>query len=319
MRVLLLAETDNAQQNFLLAQAMRKYLGWEAKSMVCRETYLGYPTDWTVEKDMDEAAEYARDTDLFILQDQLFDFEEIPLRKRATHKNTIINGTGSRLRERVDYWRMEQFRGWKIFPMQCDTTLSTKLCAPPFENWICPIEQINALTTGIEKNNKISVCHAPTKIKYKGTEQFEAILNPYIESGEIEYKRITGLTWEEAIKEKAKYHIILDSLGDTHYNAGNSLEGLVLGQTVVSNIDPWCYCLHPDLPMTTLWNSHEGRNIKGQFYVNMTRVIRETIEKEKIGGLFVEKEKAKEWVKEHFGAENQIVKWANYIRWVQER
>jgi len=304
MRVLLLAETDNAQQNFLLAQAMRKYLGWEAKSMVCRETYLGYPTDWTVEKDMDEAAEYARDTDLIILQDQLFDFEEIPLRKWATHKNTIINGTGSRLRERVDYWRMEQFRGWKIFPMQCDTTLSTKLCAPPFENWICPIEQINEYANGIEKNNKISVCHAPTKIKYKGTEQFEEILKPYIESGEIEYKRITGLTWEEAIKEKAKYHIILDSLGDTHYNAGNSLEGLVLGQTVVSNIDPWCYCLHPDLPMKTLWNS------------DTKEVIQKVIEKEKTTISLIEKDYAEEWVKEHFGAENQIVKWKHIINWV---
>jgi hypothetical protein len=307
MRILLIAETDNAQQHYLLAKAMRDHLDWDAKSMVVHNTFLGYPTDWTTEENIEEAAEFAKNTNLFIFQDYRISFDELPLHKYCGPKNTIINGTGSRMRARIDSTRADQYNGWAVVPMLCDTTLSTKLCAPPFENWIVPIERIRELSEGIEKTDKVSICHAPTKLGYKGTDILEAVLKNYTDSGEIEYKRITGMKWEDAIKEKAKYRIIFDSMGDTHYNAGNSLEGLVQEQTVISNIDPWCYCLHPDLPMETVWNKE------------LKSVIKNAIEKEKMGGTFVEKERAKEWVTEHFSAEKQITKWKYFIKWVMER
>jgi hypothetical protein len=305
-RVFLFSIMDNAQQHWLLAKAMRDYLGWDAKSMVVRENYIGYKTDWTFEKDKDEAAEFIKDADLIMFQDRLLDAPGLGLQEKAYYKNTIINGTGSMMRANIQSLREDQQHGWAIVPMLCDTTLSTHLCAPPFENWIVPIEEIEKISKGIEKNNKISVCHAPTKLGHKGTAQFEEILQPYIESGEIEYDRITKVSWEDAIKRKARCHIVLDSLGDTHYNAGNSLEGLVLGQTVISNIDQWCYCLHPDLPMITTM----GKELED--------VIEHAIRREQCDGIKEEKEIACEWVVKHFSAENQIKHWKHYIKWVVE-
>lgn len=315
MRVFLIAETDNAQQNFLLAKAMRDHMGWEAKSMALKETYLKYQTDWTMENNVDEAAEFAKTADLFIFQDQLMTSDKLKLEKYATHHNTIISGTGSRMRANADALRQDQQEGWAIVPMLCDTTLSMKLCAPPFENWIVPMERINELTKGIYKNKKVSICHAPTKMGYKGTEEFEKVLQPWIDSGDIEYERITGASWEEAIKRKAKHHIILDSLGDTHYNAGNSLEGLALSQAVISNIDPWCYCLHPYLPMTTVWKKDIKQVIDDEIRKMIndwgeTKVTKQWIEERAIG-LW--------WVEQHFSAKNQVKKWEQYIKWVMER
>lgn len=308
LRVFLFAETDNAQQHYLLAKAMREYLNWDAMSMVAGETYLGYKTDWlyTNKNHYEEAEQFVKDTDLFIFQDITFDV--LNIKKMAGHRNTIINGTGSRMRQNIDITRQEQLDGWAVVPMLCDTTLSTKICAPPFENWIVPIKTILELTKGIKKNDKTSFCHAPTRLGYKGTETWENAIQPLIDDGKIEYQRITGMCWEEAIKAKATSHIVLDSLGDTHYNAGNSLEGLVLEQTVVSNIDPWCYCLHTDLPMISTWGD---KNIRG--------VIEIAIFRDKMMRQMGREKNLLDWVTHNFGAENQIFKWMNFIRWVMER
>lgn len=68
------------------------------------------------------------------------------------------------------------------------------------------------------------------------------------------------MSWENALKEKAKNHIILTLFGNltATYGAGNALEGLALGQTVISKISPWAYALHPDLPMITTF----GKDVK---------------------------------------------------------
>ena len=312
MNVFLFAETDNAQQNYLLAKAMRDHLGWNAKSMVLRETYLGYPTDWTFDKDLGAAQEFMDDADLFILQDGMVFTDELPLHKYCGIHNTIINGTGSRLRNNIAWARAMQAEGWAIVPMLCDSTLSSLISAPPFENWIVPIERIKELTAGIEKNEKFSVCHAPTKLGHKGTERFEAALQPLIDAGEVEYERITGVPWEEAIKRKAKHHLILDSLGDTHYNAGNSLEGLAIGQMVMTRMDGWCRVLHDDNPI--------GRLTGKETTDEMRTMIQHRIEGYKMyGSIEVLQQTRKRWVTKHFGSDNQIRKWRKYIEWVMER
>jgi hypothetical protein len=307
MRVFLIATHDNAQQHWLLAKAMRDYLGWEAMSMVKKSSYLGYETDWTVENNTEEAKEYIKTADLLIFQDMLLDIEGLGLQQKANKKNTIINGTGSMMRIHLPVILADQRDGWAVVPCLADETLSTVLCAPPFENWIVPIEKIREITRGMKKNNGISICHAPTKTDVKGTMIIEEILQHYIESGEIEYERISGISWEEAIKRKAKHNIILDSFGNltSSYGAGNALEGLVLGQTVVSKISPWCYALHPDLPMTTTF----GKDQK--------EVIDNTIHRRRNG--ITTCDWGRMWVERHFSAENQITHWEHYINWVMTR
>lgn len=99
------------------------------------ETYLGYPTDWTLERDLQVARKFMEDADLFILQDGLVFIDELPFTSIVEYA-LIINGTGSRLRNN-DHGRAQcRRKRWAIVPMLCDSTLSSTDFSPPFENWI---------------------------------------------------------------------------------------------------------------------------------------------------------------------------------------
>jgi len=302
MKVFLFAIHDNGQQHFTLADAMRTELGWDAKSMVMKESYLGFKTDWTYEKNLKEAQEFIEDTDLFIFQDMLMCVDGLELQKYAGHKNTIINGTGSMMRANIPILREMQKEGWKMVTSLCDSTIASHIASPPFQNWIVPIERINELTKGIERNEEFSICHAPTNTRGKGTEKIEKILKSI---NDIKYERVTGMSWEEAIKKKAKYHMIIDSMGDNCYNAGNSLEGLVLGQHVLTAMDGWCLATHDWIPITNIRENTET-------------VIRKTIEEAKGGDRNWMLREEKEWVEDHFGKKKQMKRWKNFIDWVMQ-
>ena len=302
MKVFLFAYTDNGQQHFVLADAMRTELGWDAKSMVMQETWLGFKTDWIYKRDLKEAQEFIKDADLFIFQDALLSIENLDFQKYVTPGNTIINGTGTRMRMHAQALRRMQEVGWRMVTSLCDSTIASKIASPPFQNWIVPIETINELTKGIERNDEFSICHAPTNPTGKGTEKIEKIVKSV---RNIRYERITGTPWEETIKRKAKSHMIIDSLGDNCYNAGNSLEGLVLGQHVLTAMDGWCLATHDWIPITNIRESTET-------------AIKKTIEEAKRGDRNWMLREEKEWVEDHFGKKRQIKRWKNFIDWVME-
>lgn len=312
MKVLSIALNDNGQQSYLLAKAMRDYLDWDARSITFSGSYLNFPTDWTA-KNVDEALAFAQDADLLIFQDAMIWDENFDVRKLAGPRNTIINGTGSMMRRQLNDMLMMQYRGWVVVPPLCDETLSSKMMGIPFENWIVPTDTINELTRGIvPPDDIVCICHAPTKKAVKGTEMIESILEPMIERGDIKYTRIEGMSWEEALREKAKNHIVLDSFGNltATYGAGNALEGLALGQEVISKISPWAYALHPDLPVITTF----GRDVR--------EVIEKEVSWQKYNGckpMEAIVEHKKEWVQKHFSPENQIVKWKNFTDWMMTR
>lgn len=139
----------------------------------------------------------------------------------------------------------------------------------------------------------------------------EEAIKPLVESKEVEYERITGVTWEEAIKRKAKHHLILDSLGDTHYNAGNSLEGLAMGQMVMTRMDGWCRALHDDNPIDRL----TGKETIDE----MRTMVQHRTGYQMYGSIELLQKTKKRWATMHFGSYNQIGKWKNYIEWVMER
>lgn len=322
MRVLLIAQMDNGQQNQLLAEAMRIYLNWDAKSFVMYRSYLGFKSDWTHTNNLDEAAEFAKDADLFIFQDMLSNVPGMDLVKLCGTKNTIINGTGTLMRNNVDLLWSMQMIGWPVVAPISDETIAGKLAAAPFENVIVPGEEIKAATKEIQRNDVITVCHAPTKLGLKGTDLVESILRPLEEEGVIKYLRIQNMPWIEALKAKATAHITIDSLGKelsgepkfpAAYGAGNALEGLVLGHTVIGRISPWCYALHPDLPMVSTW----GRE-------NETRkLVRDEINAMREWGAGTNGDDIRlyrlEWVEKNFSARKQIRKWEQYIKWVMNR
>jgi hypothetical protein len=139
----------------------------------------------------------------------------------------------------------------------------------------------------------------------------ESILEPMIKEGTVKYTRIEGMSWENALKEKAKNHIILDSFGNltATYGAGNALEGLALGQTVISKISPWAYALHPDLPMITTFGKDTKEVIEKEIR------WRKSMKYKTEGNANYNKD----WVQRHFSPYVQIAKWKNFIDWMMTR
>lgn len=324
MRVLLISYMDNGQQHRLLAKAMRDFLGWDAKSIVNKESYLGFKTDWTVKDDLEEAAEFAKTADMMIFQDMLLDIPNMGLVELAGHRNTIINGTGTLMRNSINVLLNMQMNGWAVVAPISDETIASKLFPAPFENVIVPIEEINEITNGIKHNEVVTVCHAPTKLGLKGTDLVESILRPLDEEGVIKYLPIKGMAWNEALRAKATAHITIDSLGKEFegepkfpaaYGAGNALEGLVLGHIVIGRVSPWCYALHPDLPIVSTWGREDAtaHTIKE----NITYGAKSLMKNAELYTAF--KERQIEWVKTHFSAEKQVQKWKHYIDWVMHR
>ena len=312
MKVLSMAINDNGQQSYLLAKAMRDYLKWDARSITFSTSYLNFPADWTA-RDADKAMAFAEDADLLIFQDAPIWDKNFDMRKLAGPNNTIVNGTGSVMRRKMGELLVMQYKGYVVVPPLCDETLSSHMMGVPFENWIVPTGTISEVTRGITPPDDIvCICHAPTKKVIKGTEMIESILEPMIKEGTVKYTRIEGMSWENALKEKAKNHIILDSFGNltATYGAGNALEGLALGQTVISKISPWAYALHPDLPMITTF----GKDAK--------KVIEDEVRFRKCMEYKTNTDVAnynRRWVNQHFSPGVQISKWKNFIDWMMTR
>jgi hypothetical protein len=319
MNVLLFSITDSGQQNRLLSKAMKEFLGWNSVNIVWKKTYLNYEPDLIVKQDFDKICDLVEIADLFIFSDIMIDYPGMNLPKYVNIYNSIISGQGTPMRRRLAAYREMQAEGWAIVPPISDPTIASKLCTAPFENWIVPVAEIEEIVKGIERNEEITICHAPTKLGHKGTAKFESVLREKFP--DIAYKRITKLPWDKALQEKAKCHIVLNSLGDESYGVGNALEGLVLGQEVVSNISPWDYALHPDLPMISTWGNKNG--IEKAIKEALAKATKPRMLNTKNGEVktdinmsILEK---KAWVKTRFSPENQIVKWNNYIKWVMER
>jgi hypothetical protein len=308
MRVFLISQYDAAGQNYLLANAMRDHLDWDAKSMILQQTYLNYPTDWTLEN-KEEAREFAEGADVLIFQDLLFDVPGMKLQKIMRQNNTIIYGLGSLMRSHIpdviNYIRS----GYHVLPPLSDPTITQYIGGAPFEAIIVD-PRIDYLVSNVKRNDRITISHAPTK-DMKGEETFEKIVKEL----DVDWLVVKGKSWEEAIKERAKAHIMLDSLGDVSYGLA-CLEGLALGQIVISNLSPWCYALHPDLPMTSLWGASNEEiryqlkhaiELWGNYEDGTLEIIRKRgWAKDLFGG----------WVKDHFAPAKQARKWEQYINFV---
>ena len=269
--------------------------------MTLSQTYLNYPTDWTMDN-RDEAQEFAEGADVLIFQEVLFKVPGMKLDKLALPDNTIIYGLGSMMRshllDTMNYMR----NGYHVLPPLSDPTIAQWIGGAPFEAIIVD-SRIEDLVKGIKRNKTITISHAPTK-EMKGEETFEKIVK---ELG-VEWMVVKGKSWEEAIKERAKAQIMLDSLGDVSYGLA-CLEGLMLGQEVISNISPWCYALHPNLPMKTLWKKDEKQIAESLIHAIIT------CKDERDGALNIKGQRKfdKLWVENHFSPGIQARNWERYI------
>jgi hypothetical protein len=188
--------------------------------------------------------------------------------------------------------------GYHVLPPLSDPTIAQYIGGAPFEAVI--VDPL-VFSQPINRNEHITICHAPTKTE-KGEELFAKLVT---EVDDVEWLVIKNKTWKEALELKSKAHIMLDSISDESYGL-NCLEGLVLGQSVISSIAPWCYCLNPDLPMRSIWNDTNDEIVDK---------IKEIVD---IRRKYYELETYETWVADRFSPLNQALKWEKYVEWCVE-
>lgn len=311
MRVLTVSWYDNADQMHLTARALREKLGWEATSIALKgKTYLGYSPDWVLGKNVEseEVMDYAEGADFFIFQDLIHATPELDLRPLINNKNTCIAATGSNARNRIDSLHVQQIRtDMPVVTALHDYTIANSLYPAPFDCTIVDTRSIDKLVVGVEKYDEFSVIHAPTNQAVKGTEIIREVMTRF--GDDVIYTEISGRSWEDCIREKAKHLVTIDQLLIPAYGL-NSLESLALGHQVISNISPWCYAHLPDLPIESVYPCDE--KIADRLY-NAVSSLKELYDN---GRLYWSSEN-ENFVRENFGMYNMSRRWKHYIDFVK--
>lgn len=310
MRVLTVSWYDNADQMHLTARALRENLGWEAMSIALKgKTYLGYSPDWVLGENVeaDEVLDYAKGADFFLFQDLIHVVPELDLRPFINNRNACIAATGSNARDRVDSLHIQQIR--RDIPVVAalhDYTISSYLYPAPFDCTIVDTRRIGMLSVDIKKYDGFSVIHAPTNQAVKGTDIIRKVMDRF--GDDVVYTEISGRSWEDCIKEKAKHFVTIDQLLIPAYGL-NSLESLALGHYVVSNVSPWCFAHLPDLPVETVYPFDE--HIAYRLYEVLSE-LKALFEK----GLLYWNSANVDFVAENFGMNNAARRWKYYIDFV---
>lgn len=311
MRVLYVARYDAAGQGYLLTKAMREDLGWEAENWVTQQTYLGYPIDKKLTQEtVADMEEYAKTADFIIFQEAPINTQE--LGEICTQKNTCVHVVGSIARNNLGgILQAQHENALKVVNCLGDPTIAPHLlCTSPFDPFMIDTERIDAITESVSRSETIRVAHAVTNPDVKGTALFQDIMARHFE--DVEFDVMTGLAWTECIARKAKAHILLDSISDHMYGI-SALEGAYMGQPVVSNISPWCYALHPNLPMHTFAPEMTGKTMTEGIIASLREAIENTTYKDNR-----KTRQSNEWAYNNFAPSEVVVRWKHWINWVMK-
>jgi hypothetical protein len=331
MQVLYVAGMDSAGQGQLLTYAMRRFLGWEARILVQRGSYLGYKSDWVASGegfDITEVENYVKGTDFVIFQDLPLRFidekskREFDLSKLQNPQSMVIHGLGTPMRANLQQLRSNQMNGMLVAAPMSDPTIYPYLVGGvPFEAVMVDVNRIEDIIGGINRRDKLTVVTAPTK-EMKGESSIKIatdhVKHKFVGEGfDVDFISIKNTPWEETQRIKAGCHVLVDSLGDSSYGL-NCLESLLMGHTVISNISPWCYALHPDLPMMSINPFITKRLVDDGLPMVLDEAITQLREKD---GIAKDRERQvnKAWVKRHFDPEIVVKKWSHYINWALNR
>jgi len=293
---------------------MRKYLDWEVADATLQQTYLQYPTTWLLGGDqknveMETVGEYAKTCDFIIMQEVPFE----PLEDILDTRKCCVFALGSLARRNLGQLLKAQVElGLKVVAPISDPTISGHLLGTPFENIMVNLPALSRLTGGVKKNAKITVITAQTNPALKGVETMEKVMKEF---PEVDFLHIKGMDWEQHQVAKAKAHIMLDSLGDSSYGL-NCLEALYARQEVISNITPWCYALHPDLPIRSINKAITGKDMEDSIRMQVRAAI-DYVEKDPETPP-VESWDYVDWVRRHFAPSVVVQKWKWYIKHVME-
>ncbi len=296
---------DSGAQGYLTADAMRRYLGWEAKCLSFRRSYLEYDYDWVRGYNVndDEIARYARDCSLVVFMDTMEIPRDLKLVQAIRTVPKCILGVGTGLRSRSRYTLMDQIcGGLPVIVPPHDETLVTSLCGVPFNFVILDIDYIDELSQ--PKNDEFTVCHAHTRALNKGYDHLVDI----VQSLSCNTEQIFQRPWAESIASKSRSHVILDDFHHPSYGL-NVLEAAVMRQHVVSSIGPWCYLMDPDLPFRSCHPAITGKPV-AEGALDLVDAIQR--------GDGPDLDVARRWVETHHHAKNVAPKWRWFVKWITQ-
>jgi len=310
LRVCCISQYDAGGQNYLLAQAMRKYLDWDAVDLTAKQTYLNYPCTWLAEGpernvEMDTVKEFIETCDFIIMQELPYvPFADVIREKKLPG---CVFALGSLARKNLrGLLGLQVKRGLRIAAPISDPTISSYLLGTPFENIMVDLDRLRPLVDGVKKQHDILAITAQTNTTLKGLNVMELVMK---DLPDITFLHLKDMAWEDHQRAKAKAHIMIDSIGDESYGL-NCLEAMYMDQQVVSNISPWCYALHPDLPIRSIHPTLTKMSIEDG--------IKYQVENARNQVRNGEADDRKDWVVHHFAPERVVKKWEMYIKWCME-
>lgn len=115
----------------------------------------------------------------------------------------------------------------------------------PDATWLPVVVDLDAWPLGTSRRDLPVVVHAPSNPLLKGTAEIEAALQPFVDAGRIEYRRVTGLQPAEAAGLIRQADIVIDQVLLGLYGV-LACEALASGAVVVGLVGPQIRSRVPD-------------------------------------------------------------------------
>jgi hypothetical protein len=203
-----------------------------------------------------------------------------------------------------------------VLPFKSGEHFYNRLFVFPLDFVIIDSKRITDLTRGIKRNDEVTFCHAPTSTAKKNTDFIKTAIDLF---PDVNFEFIVGKSWEDAIKAKARSHVLINSVGGRTYGL-NCLEGLVMGQQVITDLAPWTYMMHPDVPMTTVNPVSLGHNVVHDSLEDMLPGLIDAIREFKDADpACLYNDPGPGWVESHNSAEVVCERWKWFFRMMLQR
>jgi hypothetical protein len=325
MRILCLGSYDPASQLYLTAKALRDHQGYDAHSVITTPTWLDYDNDWVLGKNvqLDEVLEFAKTCDHIVVSDLPGMAPELKsVYDICTPLNSCLMALGTPFRSKMPEVLYNQIHSGVVAcvpPME--VTQVPYVISTPLDHLIVDTETIDLLLDNhdVKRADQLTICHA-TVADNRGRMLFENAVDRLIAEGlDVKLDVIRGIPWNEAIVRKAAAHITLDSI-HIPIPGLNCMEGLYLGHEVVSQVDPWCYMVNPDLPIQSFHPAMTNRSLEE----GLIEVLKYAVYRARLA-YFTEpvdddvNSSYRDWVIHHNGPEVVAQRWKYFFNWALRR
>jgi hypothetical protein len=204
---------------------------------------------------------------------------------KALGKKIICCYTGSDLRTRGVIPQID-----RMSDLNVSVEFDHLLLHPNIHHIFFPVN-VNAFKERRPTDAPLTIGHAPTNRKAKGSDIIIPVLHQIKQEYKVEIKLIENMPFEKAIIAKQSCDIFVDQIGDLGYGI-NSLESLAMGIATCSCLAAGFEKLYPNHPFIVV----DEKNIKDQ----LVRLIKDHNFRQKMGNA------GREWVIQNHNAKQSV-------------